>query len=520
MIHIQPIQSIHGRKYMSETSQNKPEKTKNPLGWVIGAISTALAFLILYIIGNPRKLRNALNRDAGFQQPTPSKPAPDHPNIQPAIAPTAKSAPKAPLKAETPDVIHKNETVTWSSTTKYLVAVALFLFFLVLIYISRNVIPLIILGALIAFTIQPLINAFQQKMKLKRGFAISLTYLLVLLLILLIPLILIPSIINVIDLVTQIDFQATIQNLTDHVVSFHQQVSSIQLIGPILDSLFSPLIESLQKVTAAQPQEALNLNIAFDQLVTSLASTLGVLVRAGGAVVSASVAVFFSLFISIYLSFDAYKMRTIIPRLMPPDYNQEIQSLITRLGRIWDSFLRGQITLMIFIGIVVWLGAVILGLPQPVFFGFLSGTLEMIPSLGPLLAFIPAVTVALIFGSTHFAISNLTFALLVAIFYLLVQFMENQFIVPRILGKAVDLHPLVVLVGALAAGSQFGILGIFLAAPMIASGKEIIIYLYDKILETPPGPAPVEQKSFWKDVRAFASRSCEVVIRPFRRFML
>ena len=144
----------------------------------------------------------------------------------------------------------------------------------------------------------------------------------------------------------------------------------------------------------------------------------------------------------------------------------------------------------------------------------------MIPSLGPLLAFIPAVAVALIFGSTHFAVSNITFALLVAIFYLLVQFLENQFVVPRVLGKAVDLHPLVVLIGALAAGSQFGVLGIFLAAPMIASGKEIFLYLYDKILETPPKPAPVEEKSIWKDVKAFATRTREVVIRPFRRFML
>lgn len=505
---------------MNESRENNPQQANDPLRWVFGGLATGLALFILYIFGSPRKQQNPLERETGLPLQKPAQPAPTHPAIQPASAPTTKTTPTPPLKSDPPGVDLDYKAATWSSTTKYLVGVALFLSLLALIYISRNVIPLVIFGALIAFTVQPIIKTFQKQLRLKRGFAISLTYLLVLLLIFLIPLILIPSIINVIDLVSQIDFQASIQDITSRTVAFHQQVSSIQFIGPVLDSIFSPLIESLQKVTAEQPQEALNLNIAYDELVTRLASTLGVLVKAGGAVVSAFVAVFFSLFISIYLSFDSYKMRAIIPRLMPPDHSQEIQDLITRIGKIWDSFLRGQITLMIFIGVVVWLGAVILGLPQPVFFGFLSGALEMIPSLGPLLAFIPAVTVALIFGSSNFAISNITFALLVAFFYLLVQFLENQFVVPRILGEAVDLHPLVVLVGALAAGSQFGVLGIFLAAPMIASGKEVFLFLYDKILETPPKPAPVEEKSLWINVKAFAARSREAVIRPFRRFML
>jgi len=505
---------------MNEVQKNNSQQASDPLLWVIGGAATGLAMLILYIFGSLRKRRQLPDTEISIH-PQISAHAGPQPTSMQSVQTLSANASQIPLqKANHPELNPKYANVTWSSTTKYLVAVALFLFFIGLIYVSRNVIPLVITGALIAFTVQPIIKVFQRHLKLKRGFAISLTYLLVLLLILLIPLILIPSIINVIDLVSQIDFQKSIQDITNRIVEFHQQVRAIQFIGPVLDSIFAPLIESLQKVTAAQPQEALNLNIAYDELVTRLASTLGVLVKAGGAVVSAFVAVFFSLFISIYLSFDSYKMRAIVPRLMPPNHSQEIQDLITRIGKIWDSFLRGQITLMIFIGIVVWIGAVILGLPQPVFFGFISGTLEMIPSLGPLLAFIPAVTVALLFGSTNFAMSNITFALVVAIFYLLVQFLENQFVVPRILGKAVDLHPMVVLVGALAAGSQFGILGLFLAAPVIASGKEIFLYLYDKILEAPPKPVEVEEKSVWKDIKAFAARTREVVIRPFRRFML
>jgi predicted PurR-regulated permease PerM len=243
-------------------------------------------------------------------------------------------------------------------------------------------------------------------------------------------------------------------------------------------------------------------------------------VRAVGAVASALVAIFFALFISIYLSFDAHKIRGLLPQLLPPANKEEIDALLHRLGLIWEAFLRGQITLMLMIGVIVWIGAVLLGLPQPVFFGFLSGTLEMIPSLGPLLAFIPAVIVALLFGSSHLPVTNLSFAVIIAAFYLLVQFFENQFIVPRVLGKAVDLHPLVVIIGALAAGSQFGVLGIFLAAPAIASGREIFLYLYSKILETPTPPPPLETKSIWKDIKSFFKRGRDALIRPFRRFVL
>ncbi len=353
------------------------------------------------------------------------------------------------------------QTTIWSPPTKYLVGTGLFIFLLFGIYIGRSVIPLVILGALIAFIIQPIVNFLQVRFRFRRALAISFTYFIVFLFILLIPLILIPSIINAIDLVTEIDFPSLIYNISISIAEFLGRITQIPLIGPVLGSLFDPFLKTMANLTAEQPAEAPNLNIAFSELISRLASTLGVLVRAVGAVASALVAVFFAFLFSIYLSFDGYKFKAVLPRLIPSVYKDEIEILLHSLGSIWESFLHGQIALMVIVGVTVWLGTTILGLPQPIFFGFLSGMLEMIPTLGPLLAFIPAVLVALIFGSSTLAVNNLIFGMIIAGFYLLVQFFENQFIVPRVLGKAVDLHPLVVLVGALAAGSQFGILGNF-----------------------------------------------------------
>jgi predicted PurR-regulated permease PerM len=89
------------------------------------------------------------------------------------------------------------------------------------------------------------------------------------------------------------------------------------------------------------------------------------------------------------------------------------------------------------------------------------------------------------FGSTRFVeMDPFVFALIVSAGYLLLSALENQLLVPRIMGNAVDLPPLVVLIGVIVGGSTLGIAGIFLAVPVMATGKDIFLYLYGKVLET------------------------------------
>ena len=130
-------------------------------------------------------------------------------------------------------------------------------------------------------------------------------------------------------------------------------------------------------------------------------------------------------------------------------------------------------------------------MPQAFFLGVIAGFMELIPNVGPVLAAVPAILVALLFGSTHLAIGHLSFALVVVGFYTLVQMLENQFLVPKIMGDAVDLPPLIVLIGVVAGAGAFGIMGALLATPVIATGKLIFRYIYGKIMEnTPVAPAP------------------------------
>lgn len=162
---------------------------------------------------------------------------------------------------------------------------------------------------------------------------------------------------------------------------------------------------------------------------------------------------------------------------------------------MWSAFFRGELTLMLVIGVISWLGLTILGMPGALYLGIIAGLLELIPNLGPIIATIPAAIVALLHGSSYLPVSPLAMALLVVLFYILVQQLENNLIVPRILGEAVDLPPLVVMTGVLVGATAAGLLGALLVTPIIASAREILHYIYGKMLGKdpfPPGEVVIE----------------------------
>jgi predicted PurR-regulated permease PerM len=371
---------------------------------------------------------------------------------------------------------------------------------------SRGSLSMIIFAGLIAFVVRPLIGWFQRRLKVKRGAATGLTYLLVILLLITIPLLLIPPIIDGINHLLNIDYQAAAENLSAWLQSATVQVQSL----PILGSIFSPFLESLslalQDVSTAAAQAPTE-QVTYTSFTSQLARMTGILVNVLGPLVSAAVSFIFMLLISLHMSLSAETLQKSYPRLIPETYRPEISDLIERIVNVWSSFLRGQLSLMVIMGVLTFLLNWLLGTPYPLFLGFLAGMLEVIPSLGPFLATIPAVLLALLSGSTRFAIDPLVFALIVIAGYILLSALENQFLVPKILGDAVSLPPLVVILGVVIFGALFGILGIFLATPVISTGKEIYAYLYNKILEPPPVHVPPEDKPGLLDtLRGIVSR--------------
>lgn len=379
----------------------------------------------------------------------------------------------------------------WRLATKYLVAVGLAIFALYVIHLMRPVLSLLILSSLIAMVANPTIRFLHLRLKVPRGGAVAITYLLAPLFIIGFLFLLLPQVINAVNFLGQLDYAVFINNFRASLetILIQWRENGLQILGfrIVMGPIVDPVLNAMKNASSAIPPEPSSLSTLFSSLGKALTTSLSLAMGVAGSVVSGVASFLLTILASIYISQDAYKLRGLIVNNLPAVYQPEIESLIYRLNNTWYSYFKGQILLMIVVGAMVWLGAMILGLPGALALGILSGILEMLPNLGPILAVIPAVILALTQGSSHFVMSNWIFTLIVIAFYIAVQQIENLFIVPKVMSKAVKLHPLVLILGIFVGALSFGILGALLAAPVIASIKVIIRYLCLKI-----GGLPVE----------------------------
>jgi len=395
----------------------------------------------------------------------------------------------------------------WSTGTKYFVSALLFLAFIGIIYISSSSMSTIIFAALLTFIVHPIVKFFQRRFTMGRGGATLITYLLVVGLLILIPFLIIPSIVNSVKFLAEIDYLALLGDASEWLQLQASIVGAIPVVGSSLSSGLEELASILDDIVTQNPQSSSSIDVSFQNLGGRITQTLNFLSGVFGPIISIATTVVFTLLISLHMSLSIDLLRDGTKKLIPNAYQPEVTALIRQIILIWNSFLRGQMSLMVVVGVIVWIGNLILGTPQALLLGIIAGLLEVIPSLGPILATIPAVILALIFGSAHIPVENWAFALIVIAFYVLVQVIENQLLVPYILGDAVDLPPLIVIIGVVIGGSAFGLLGVFLATPVISTGREVFMYLYDKILEPPPEPEIEEDKpSLMESLRGLAAR--------------
>ncbi len=409
----------------------------------------------------------------------------------------------------------------WSRPTKYIVAVGLALLGIYVLYLSRPVIPLLILAALLAVIVRPLINWLHHGLGLPRGLAVAIAYLGLVFIVPLALLLAVPAIVNAVNYVISLDYQTIFQNTREWLLSTLTSIQEAQLPVAALDAyvgqLSGALIEALQQVTPAEAPESPPVGAILQSLGGALTATFDAAAGLVGAVVSQIALLIFMFLASIHISLSAHRYRDAFLDLAPAAYRAEFDLLLERIVRMWSAFFKGQLTLMVMIGILSWLGLTVLGVPGALSLGIIAGLLEIIPNIGPVLAAIPAVIVALLQGSTHLAIGNLGIALMVIAFYVLLQQVENNLIVPRVLGGAVELPPLIVISGVLVGASVAGILGTLLATPVIASAREILRYIYDKLQGKDPFPPGEMVEELEKEPPSRLQQALEQLVQRLSR---
>jgi predicted PurR-regulated permease PerM len=377
----------------------------------------------------------------------------------------------------------------WSKPTKYIVGVGLVLFGIFFLNLSHMVIPLLVVAALIAVIVRPVILWLQNRAHLCDGLAVGLVYLGMAILAPLVIMLILPVISNALVYVGNQDYESILLSLEEWLRSTLITIKAIQFPLARFDAYVDSAVETVLKTF--QPfSSTIAVPPSIDTVLQPLGSALNSVMVAGAnlveAVISRAAMIGFIFLASIYISLDAHTYRNAFLNAIPNAYRPEISTLLTRIESVWNAFFHGELKLMLVIGVVTTIGLAALGLPGALYLGIIAGLLEIIPTFGPIIAAVPAVIVALIQGSVYLPISHLAFAGLIILFYMLVQQVEDKLIVPRVLGAALELPPLIVMTGIVVGASVGGILGAVLATPVIATSREVLHYLYSKIQEQEP----------------------------------
>ncbi len=353
----------------------------------------------------------------------------------------------------------------WSSSTKLTIWLLLLGLGIYLLSQFRAVLIPLILAFILAYVLLPLVNFFQHRLGMQRGFASLLAYLALLVVFSLLPLILVPTLVS-----QSADLGTGIQRIVSQVETWMGE--SYTVFGQTID-----------------PRKSLEQ--AYGSISGLLEPVFGQTVQVAIDIVSSLVWIIFILVIAFYLVKDSPGLAAWVENLVPPDYREDYLRLRSEIGGIWAAFFRGQITLALAAAGIFSVAGLILGLPFAIAMGGLAGLLEFLPSLGHGIWLSIAVLLALFAGSTWLPLPHWAFALLITGLHLIYQQFDLNYLIPRIIGRRVHLPPLVVILGIVSGALLAGVLGVVLAAPSIASLRVLGRYLYAHLLDQEPFPAPI-----------------------------
>jgi predicted PurR-regulated permease PerM len=385
-------------------------------------------------------------------------------------------------------------STVWSKPAKITAGIGMTLLGIYLLILSRPVLPLLIVAGLLAMIVRPAIQWMMRRLRMRRGLAVALVYLLLAVLVPLCVLLAVPVIVDAVSYVARLDYGSIARTGARWLESVLTSIRNVRLPGAALDSAVDRAVDSALAGLHPEPGAPSGpppLSRLLQSLGAVLKTSFGMAAGMAGAVFSRVAMTLFMFLASIYISLSAHTFRGALLSVVPAPHRPEWDGLFTRIGKLWGAFFRGELILMLVIGVISWLGLALLGVPGALYLGVTAGLLEIIPNIGPLIALVPAVLVALLQGSSHLAVSPLVLAGIVVALYVLIQQIENSLIVPHVLGGAVELPPLVIMAGVLVGASTAGILGAMLATPVLASGREAMCFVHRKLLEQEPAPPDI-----------------------------
>jgi predicted PurR-regulated permease PerM len=217
----------------------------------------------------------------------------------------------------------------------------------------------------------------------------------------------------------------------------------------------------------------------------------------------------FILFISYFLLSESGQIRENLVHIEIPGYNSDIQKFVRKLTGIWDAFFRGQLLISFIVVIAYFFLLSVLGVRLSLAIALLAGLSRFVPWLGPFITWTVLAIVSFFQTSNRFGLEPLAYTLLVLGIMIVFDQFFDYIIVPRIMGETLGLHPAAVLVAAIVATKWLGLVGLVLAAPVLATMMLLSRYVGRKMFDLPPWQSqekpPKKVEPTWKRLQRWFS---------------
>ncbi|MDR7855993.1 AI-2E family transporter [Tissierella sp.] len=316
----------------------------------------------------------------------------------------------------------------------------------------------IILSAILAYLFNPIINRLEKK-GIKRVWGVLLLYLCIILVIMFFFFLVVPR------------STTEIKRLVSDMPKYLEQASS--LIDAMYNKYYSTLGDLPPMFQGVQQVVMENIVGLESIVVNGLKTFIGGIINTFSKVVS----IVLTPILTLYFLVDKDYFKVKIMGLIPEKRRKEYKKLFNEMDYSLSKFVRGKIIMATYVGIATSIVLLIIGVDFAIVIGFITGIADIIPYIGPFLGFAPAVFFAYL--------SSPLKAIWVSLFFLSIQWIENNIMAPKILGDTTGIHPMVVLLSIIIGGGIFGVVGMILAVPVVAVSIILFKFIVEK-LKRPP----------------------------------
>jgi predicted PurR-regulated permease PerM len=325
---------------------------------------------------------------------------------------------------------------------------------IVVLYLLRDFLGAFVLGALIAFVIQPGVVRLMA-FGLPRVVAIAVMFVAIILAVAGLVLLVVPLGVS--------------------------EVAQLQVQAPGLAAAAQDRINSLQGSPVMILGFKVDIKAATDTINSHtreyLLGQFGNAVSIGLTALTTLLQILLMFIVAFLLALDAPSIKRVLRRFVPSDYRTDFDQIWRRIRKMLYAYIRGQLIIAGLIGILSGIACWVLGLADPVALGLIAGITALVPYIGPFVGAVPAILVGLAAAPIK--------ALLVGIAYFVISNIILNFVYPKIMGDAVRLPPVLVIVAFIAGFSWAGILGMFVAVPLAATLRILFDHIYPRLYEKP-----------------------------------